>query len=167
MPNDALSEKESAFLERYYREEYKDLYYYALHLLRSESLAEVAVQNTFEIAARRIDVLMTHENPVGWLYVVMRYTVYAIWRDQAAAKERCVSLEEVTQQSIQMTEPDELDWDDPDFVLLRRFYVEGYCMKELAAEYHTTVAAMKMRICRIKKRLREDPKINNLGKIFG
>ena len=167
MANDALSEKESAFLDHYYREEYKGLYFYALHLLHSESLAEVAVQNTFEIAAGRIDVLMTHENPVGWLYIAMRYTVYAIWRDQAAAKERCVSLEEVTQQSVQMTEPDELDWDDPDLVLLRRFYVEGYSMKELAAEYHTTVAAMKMRICRIKKRLREDPKINNMEKIFG
>ena len=166
MPNGALSAEESEFLEFYYRKEYEGLFRYALHLLGNASLAEVAVQNTFVIAARRISTLMAHENPVGWLYVVMKYTICEMRRDQAAVKERCVPLEDVPEQFVPMEEPEALDRNDPDIELLQRFYVDGFSLKELAAEYETTVAALKMRICRLKKRLRNDPKIRELKDFF-
>ena len=157
-----LTTEESELIERYYRENYELLFKYAYHILKDPHSAEVAVQETFEVAARRIDKLTESENPIGWLFVVLKYKIMTIERKRDARMQHCVSLDDATARAKAMPEPEELAEDDEDIALLLRYYVEGYSLRELAAEQHITVPAIKMRIYRAKKRLRKNPKIKNL-----
>ena len=158
----SLTGEEAALIEQYFREYYELLFKYAYRLLHDRNSAEVAVQETFLVASRRIDKLEESEKPIGWLFNVLKYTIKSIERDRAMVQQYCVSLDDVTIPTVDEPVPDELNIADPDIVLLRRFYVEGYKLSELAEEMNTTVSALKMRIYRAKKRLRNDPKIKNL-----
>ena len=162
----ALSTKEADFLEQCYKTEYKRLYSYASAVLGSSSLAEVAVQETFVAAMQRIETLMQHENPVGWLFVALKHVIQSIRRDQAELEFHTIPEEEAPPLTTQMEEPAELDMTDPDLALLRRFYVDNYSLAELAKEQGTTVGALKMRISRLKKKLRQDPKILALKEFY-
>ena len=155
----ALSAEQADFLEQCYRSEYKRLFSYARCVLGSDSLAEVAVQETFVAASRRIETLMQHENKVGWLFTALKHIIQSIRRDQAELRLHTIPEEEAEPLATQMKEPEALDMRDPDLALLKRFYLDGYSLAELAREQETTVAALKMRISRLKKKLREDPKI--------
>ncbi|MBQ8136857.1 MAG: hypothetical protein IJ174_05420, partial [Clostridia bacterium] len=71
-----LSEDERRFLDGIYREYAKPLFYYSLSLLRAfpdaRSLAEECMQETFEIALRKIKTLRKHSFPEGWLFKTCR-----------------------------------------------------------------------------------------------
>ena len=66
-----LSECEQIFLDRVYQRHAQSLYRYSLSLLRSipdaPSLAEECVQETFEVALRKIRVFQQLESPEAWL----------------------------------------------------------------------------------------------------
>ncbi len=158
----SLSSEEAKIIEQYYKDNYVILLKYAYHILHDQSLAEVAVQETFVVASRRVDKLIESERPVGWLFNTLKYIIKDMERDRAAVLQRCVSLEAAVSRAEKTYEPEELDENDRDLALLRRFYVDGYRLSELAAELQTTVPALKMRIYRAKKRLREDPRIKDL-----
>ena len=161
-----LSQKDAELIAQYYRDHFDHLYKYALRLLRDTSCAEVAVQETFLIATRRIDKLRESERPVGWLYQTLKYVIKAMERDRAEVLLHCVSLDDVVVSGEELEVPEALDENLPDLKLLKRFYVDGYKLSELAKEYGTTVPALKMRISRAKKRLREDPNIKKLRDSF-
>ena len=157
-----LSQREAEQLAQYYRDNYDRLYRYALHILHDSNCAEVAVQETFLIASRRIDKLLKSEKPVGWLYNTLKYVIKSIERDRAEIMRYCISLEDTVASTNELQEPNELDESLPNLALLKRFYVEGYKLSELAEDLHTTVPAIKMQIYRAKKRLRDHPKIKKL-----
>ena len=158
----SLSSDEAELVAQFYKDHYDHLYSYAYHVLHDQSLAEVAVQETFVVASKRVDKLMESERPIGWLYNTLKYIIKSIERDRAAVLRRCVSLDDTIGPSEEMEDPEELDASDEDLGLLKRFYIDGYKLTELAEELNTTVPALKMRISRIKKRLRDNPKIRNL-----
>lgn len=82
----------SAFLERLYIDNYRLVYKLVTRALRQYGLstndASDIVQDVFVLAAKRIDVLRQHPNPVGWLiktsqYVCMNYSsTYARHNEQ-------------------------------------------------------------------------------------
>ena len=157
-----LSQENIETIERYYRDHYDHLYKYALWALHDPGSAEVAVQETFLIASRRIDKLLESERPIGWLYNTLKYVIMSIERDRAEILQYCVSIDDAVVSSETDYDPEELDESLPDLALLKRFYVEGYKLSELAEEMQMTVPALKMRICRAKKRLRDHPKVKKL-----
>lgn len=71
-----LSEDEKRFLDEIYRKYAKSLFYYSLSLLKAlpdaQSLAEECMQETFEIALRKIRTLRAHALLEGWLYKTCR-----------------------------------------------------------------------------------------------
>ena len=158
----SLTTEESDLVEQYYRAHYELLFKYALRILHDQSLAEVAVQETFLVASRRVDKLKESEKPIGWLFNVLKYTIKSMKRDRATVLEHCVSLEDAEISTENDLIPEELSEAVPDMDLLRRFYVEGYKLCELAKEESTTVAALKMRLYRARQRLRNDPWIKKL-----
>ena len=162
MEEKSLTTEESDLIEQYYKAHYKLLFNYAFRILHDRSLAEVAVQETFLVASSRAEKLKESEKPLGWLFNALKYTIKSMERDRAAVLEHCVSLEETEIAIDKELLPVELNTTDPDLELLRRFYVDGYMLSELAGEENTTVAALKMRIYRAKKRLRNDPQIKKL-----
>lgn len=161
-----LSPEEQEFVAQLYRVQYNKMLQYATTLLGDIGPAEVAVQETFVVAAQKIDDFQSSANPVGWLFNTLKYAVMQVRRDRQQAIKHCIPLEDAPELAVPQASINELDLsDNPDLRLLNRVYVEGYPLKELAAELEITVPALKMRINRAKKRQQRDPKIKNL-KIF-
>lgn len=156
----STTEKEELLLlESYYRDEAPDMIAFASRVLNNESMAEVAVQETFLIALRGMDKLKTSPNPVGWLYVTLKNVIRHMKRDQQKQLWRVISIDDVP--DIPAVDKDLDLWmlmescDSDDAKLLIEFYVKQRSLKELAEEYGITVGACKMRIKRAKKRARE------------
>lgn len=163
MEEPVLSPEEMAGLERYYRAEYASMLKFSICTLHDENLAQVAVQETFVIASRKYSELTGSQKPVGWLYNVLKNVIRQIIRERKAMLERYVELSPTNDPSVEMEQICCLDVNkNDDLRLLSRFYVEGYSLEEVAKELKISVPALKMRMCRAKKRLREDPEINDM-----
>ena len=163
-----LSPEESDALEQLYRSEFTRMLRIARYSLKNDNLAETAVQETFVTAARKIGTLLSSPNPTGWLYITLNYTIKQLQRERLVAIQRFVSLEDAPEQSQDDNEPDGIVLEsNEDLRLFKRYYLEGYSLKELAAELGISVPALKMRITRARKRLKSDKTIlemKNSGK---
>ena len=84
--------EEDAFLEELYREFFPKLWRYALTALRDPERAREVVQDTFHEAVRRIDVVMVHENPRGWLMETLKKKIKRAERDLNRYMMRFLSL---------------------------------------------------------------------------
>lgn len=158
-----LTPAQAAILEKYFYQEYKSMYYFALSVLRDESKAEVAVQDTFITASEKISDLVSSPNPVGWLYNVLKYKMLELRRSEQKENSRAVPLDDVQELSVNMDPPSALDVEkSEDLKLIRKFYVDGYSLKDLSKEMKVSMSAVKMRIKRAKNRLRDDPYIQSL-----
>jgi RNA polymerase sigma-70 factor (ECF subfamily) len=161
-----LSREEAEILEKYYRAEYTGMLHFALHLLGDENLAELAVQDTFVTAARKMRELTDSPKPVGWLYNTLKNTVLHIRRERQQMLALHVSLDDTAELTTEMKEADSgLDLTkNEDLRLLKRMYIDGYSLRDLAKEQNITVAAMKMRLKRAKERLKTDKDLVKLLK---
>lgn len=145
-------------MEKYYREEYKDMLLFAGRMLNSVELAEVAVQETFVIALEKLSSLKASTKPVGWLYNTLKNVIRHMRRDQQAQLLRMVSMDDVLELPASNKEADLLllasAEKDSDLRLLIEFYVEGRSIQVLAEENKISVGACKMRIKRARERSR-------------
>lgn len=163
MEESVLSPEEMEIIEQYYRAEYENMLRFATHILHDENLAQVAVQETFVVASRKFSSLTGSPRPVGWLYNVLKNVIRQISRERQAMLARFVELSLTTEPSAEMEPLSQLDISkNEDLKLLNRFHVEGYSLEEIAKELGISVPALKMRLSRAKKRLREDPEIKKL-----
>ena len=89
-----LSPEESEFVAQFYRMQYNKMIQYATALLGDIGLAEVAVQAPFVIAAQKIVDFQSSANPVGWLFITLKYAVMQVRRDRQQVIKHCISLED-------------------------------------------------------------------------
>ena len=86
----ALSD--SAFLEKLYKEKYKDVYKLAFYTLKKYPFASLdaadITQEVFICAAQHIDVLRRHPNPTGWLYKTTCYVCKNRVRNGSSSREQ-------------------------------------------------------------------------------
>ena len=87
--------KKDIFLSEFYRTNHNKLFLHAYAILKDRSSAEVAVQEAYLIAWRKVDTLMGHENPMGWMKQVVVHTSLHILRDQRRTKAIFIPLEEL------------------------------------------------------------------------
>ena len=73
----------SNFIEHLYLEHRDFLTRYARRFVEKPDATEEIIQITFCIALKRIDTLMDHENPVGWLMVVVKNLIKKHREEQA------------------------------------------------------------------------------------
>ena len=158
MSFEQCSEEAQAVIEAYFRAEYAGLLSFARKLNLNENLAEEAVQETFVIFLRNYERWKTRKLESGWMYGVLKNIAMHILRDENETKLQCISLEDVVYEPG-MEEPGyhfaQHPPDDPDLRLLKRFYVDGMHLKDLAAEYGVSVVACKMRLKRARERVRK------------
>lgn len=164
-----MTVEQEAFLEKRYRENFRKLLGYAMAVLENEFMALDVVQDTFCVAVIKIDVLMAHENPDGWLMETLRHKI----RDQIRAHHRYaarfVSL--AGHEKYIPGENKDFLWEEPpvtvssilekienvlipeDCYLLRRIVLDGCSHREVAEELNITVWASQKRLERIRKAL--------------
>lgn len=149
---------DTSLLEKYYREEYKDMLLFAGRMLNSVELAEVAVQETFVIALEKLSSLKASTKPLGWLYNTLKNVIRHMRRDQQAQLLRVISIDDILELPASDKESDLLlltsAEKDPALRLLIEFYVEGRSIKSLAEENSISVGACKMRLKRARERSR-------------
>lgn len=149
-------------IEQLYLEMYDILYYRAKEVLRSNVLAEEAVQETFRIACGKPEELLGSAKPQGWLVNVMKHLLSNMQRRQQRTQEvlRLVEVqfakhfEEVT---------DHLTLDllygklaDTDGFRLLLEMSEGKSIREMAAARGITESTCKKRIQRAKASLKKE-----------
>lgn len=79
----------SARIEQLYLEMYDMLIIYARCSFKEESLAEEAVQETFQIACQKPDKLCESLNPKGWLVNTLKFTIRNMKRSRENANRSC------------------------------------------------------------------------------
>lgn len=163
-----MTEEQTRCLESLFRTQYDRLVNIAMAALKSRDLSEEVVQDAFYEAARRIDALTTHPNPVGWITQTVKFKIKAQKRTQALCAKRFLSLSSDPIPSLHLicenehrfpAEPEGL-WSvvkmtltSEKFRLFRRIRLEGASHAEVAAELGISVGASQKRLERIGKKL--------------
>lgn len=156
------------FLEDLYREVFESLWRYAFSYLGDSEMAAEVVQDTFHEAVRKIDTLMNHENPRGWLKKVLknklmharrshnRYILRFLSLDTdiangeavLAAKTPAHTEEDILREVCEALPPEE--WE-----LLRMIVLEHRPYKVVAEELDVTVWTCQKRVQRIRDKLKQ------------
>ena len=152
----------------------EDLYYqlrplllsYAASALSSESQAEEAVQDTFQIACQRIDIVSSHPNPQGWVFTTLK-NVISNEMQQRLRDTRVITdtLGAHIDQLGHYADRINVDLiyenvaDTEEFRLIKAIALDGRSMLELSRELGISIPAVKKRAQRareyLQKRLKE------------
>ena len=159
--NSEYSEK----IEQLYLEMYDMLITYARCSFEEESLAEEAVQETFQIACQKPDKLCKSLNPKGWLVNTLKYTIRNMKRNREGARQ-LLSNYLIEQMECATFSEDKLSlqlmYDDvsctEDFKLIKEMAIDGRSHLEMANARGITVNACKKRVQRAKEILQKKMK---------
>lgn len=155
-----MQEQHLSEIEALYIDQYDKLFTYAVRILKNETLAEEAVQETFRIACQKADVLHKHENKEGWLLNTLKYVISNIEKIQFRANR---SLAEYTALLKMIQEKHtEIDLDimykdissSEEYTLIKEYILEQKSIRELAEKRGISIAACKKRIQRARQTLR-------------
>ena len=161
--------EQDTFIEKLYREFFTQLWIYAKAELEDPEQAQEVVQDTFHESVRHIDILMSHDNPKGWLMEVLKKKIMHARRSMNRYILHFISLDsdlEFTDPVLSAEDPapnnvhdtlkeirrvlSEEEWD-----LLRKITLENQPYKNVAKELGITVWTCQKRIERIRKKLKQ------------
>ena len=148
-------------IEVLYFEMYDMLMTYARCSFEEESLAEEAVQETFQIACQKPDKLCESLNPKGWLVNTLKYTICNMKRSREHARQILSGYLVKQQEDSTYSEDNlclQLMYEDlahtEEFKLLKEMVIDGKSHLEMAKARGITVNACKKRVQRAKEILR-------------
>lgn len=150
-------------IELLYIQMYKSLFAYAFSTFRNHSLAEEAVQDTFQIACLKAAVLAASPNPEGWLMNTLKYVMSNLRQRQANKDALFVSAGELDENIVSIpreisveTESSCIDTlGETNYRLLRRVALKESTIREAAQEFGISEEACSKRLQRSKKKLRK------------
>lgn len=156
-------------IEQLYYDYFGKLTLYASAALRNQTRAQDVVQDTFHEAIRRIDTLMGHPNPGGWLMVTLKNKIREDQRAQRRDMMRCLSLDTDLlmepggqdprlERQMNEGEPSALEkiqttLTPEEFLLLKRLTIDRASHLDVAKEFNISVYASQKRLERIRKKL--------------
>lgn len=155
-------------IENYYRETHGKLLAYANSVLKNESFAEEAVQDTFRIACEKVNDFLGSKNPKGWLLNTLKNVIRNIQKERAKLNMLVVSsmsLNEGVQTEKANPTNDGIEHQlidtfyhglipEEDFKLMKRVAIDKYTMLEAAEEFGLNVEQCKKRVQRAKVKLK-------------
>ena len=156
--NSEYSEK----IEQLYLELYDMLITYARCSFEEESLAEEAVQETFQIACQKPDKLCESLNPKGWLVNTLKFTIRNMKRGRESARQILSSYLISQNESVAFSEDKlslQLMYEDvshtEEFRLIKEMAIDGRSHLEMANARGISVNACKKRVQRAKETLQK------------
>ena len=164
-----MQPEQDKFLEELYRKYFTKLALYAAAVLTDKTKARDLVQDVFHEAILHINVLMSHENPGGWLMQTTKNKILENERARIRYIHRFLSLdpevfsEIASANEAEIREPDEIPavkkieraLSPEEFYLLKRLFIDNTSHMEVAEELGITVWASQKRLERIRKKLFE------------
>ena len=157
-----MNSEQTVFFNKYYLEKRRFLLEYADSSLHNYALSEEAVQQTFEIAWRKIDDFYGSPNPGGWLTKVLDFVIRNIQSRQWTERHILAPIDAYrpdlvaapdTPQSLRLTYGDLVD--TPEFRLIYEAEIEGRTLKEIARSLGISENACKKRTERARKYLQQ------------
>lgn len=160
-----MTAEQNQFLSERYHEKRKFLLEYAESSLHNYALSEEAVQQTFEIACRKIDDFYNSPNPDGWLTKTLSFVVRNI-ESRQRSERRVIAITDDYRPDLVATPEVPLPLritygalvDTPQFRLLYEAEVLGHTLAEIAKELGISEVACKKRAERarifLQKKLR-------------
>ena len=155
-----MNSEYSEQIEKLYLEMCEMMVCYARCSFKEESLAEEAVQNTFQIACQKPDQLCESVNPKGWLVNTLKFTI----RNMKRSREHTQMLLSLVEQDESVTYSEDrlplhLMYEDisdtDDFKLLVEMAIDGRSHLEMATARGISVDACKKRVQRAKEALKK------------
>ena len=155
----------SKIIEQLYLEMYDMLITYARCSFQEESLAEEAVQETFQIACQKPDKLCESVNPKGWLVNTLKFTILNMKRNREHARQILSGYLLSQQEDIAFSEDKlclQLMYEDiadmDEFQLIKEMAIDGKSHLEMANARGISVSACKKRVQRAKETLKKKMK---------
>ena len=176
-----LTEDELKFIADLYEKHSKALLKYATIILDKQN-GEEAVQNVFWILCRKdkkdangeykIEKIMKYDDPVGWLYKTLRFSIQKIIRKKQQYTQLMVYMPpqadtefgiEIGMEDFPDERPIDEDVDflysdlanDKEFKLIKEFSVDDKSLKTMADKYGVSIRAVEQRLYRARKKLQK------------
>ena len=153
-----LNASQIEFFESLYRKYYKVMYEAALQIIKSPEIAEDIVADTFLVLMARVESVMQHEQPVRWLFRVLKNNALNEWRAQN--HHATIPLDErlaltAAESTLPFSEllPKELSESERRILTLRLSDDLDY--SEIAEILHTTESACRMQYSRARRHCAE------------
>lgn len=158
-----MNSKYNQRIEMLYIAMHDNLYVFAKSTLKSESLAEEAVQETFYIACRKPEAVFHSPNPEGWLVNTLKYVMRKIQRERNQSRRILAEYlgkmvrDRVFEENRISLELDGYGMENrEDFLLIKEMVLDGKSLLELAEERGISLNACKKRAQRAREKLRKN-----------
>ena len=156
-----MTVEQNQFLTERYHEKRKFLLEFAESSLHNYALSEEAVQQTFEIACRKIDDFCSSPNPDGWLTKTLSLVIRNMEKRQRSERRVIAITDEYRPDLVAAPEvplPLRVTYgslvDTPQFRLVYEAEVLGRTYKEIAKDLGITESTCKKRAERARDYLR-------------
>ena len=156
-----MTAEQNQFLTERYHEKRKFLLEYAESSLHNYALSEEAVQQTFEIACRKIDDFCSSPNPDGWLTKTLSLVIRNMEKRQRSERRVIAITDEYRPDLVAAPEvplPLRVTYgslvDTPKFRLVYEAEVLGRTYKEIAKDLGISESTCKKRAERARDYLR-------------
>lgn len=152
------------FLKELMGATYEKLYSFVDRRQTDKWFVEDVVQETYLEAYKKTEILMGHQNQMGWLYVAAKKKmmkmggkrkdfclfdgdeiVYLEELEAGDAKYREIELEEAIKSAVS----------EEEYEMLCDYYLNGYSSGEVADKYGVDRRSIRMKVSRLKNKLRE------------
>ena len=165
------TKEELLYYEQFYRDTKPAVEHYLMLLLHNYSVIEDVSQEVYLEAYRKLDVLMQHPEPRGFLFRMARYKALHWIRENNRIEQEEFSCEDSVlgmkvsdedaykEAEIMMTVEELLTKEE--YSIFEAHYVQGYTEKEIATTKQRSHAAVRMSCSRMTRKLRE--KMTNNG----
>ncbi len=152
-------EEKREFLKQLYIDNAEWLVSLARRWVSDGELAKDVVQEVFVVAQKKIDELIMHPNPVGWLYIAAHHIAdherKKAYRGNIALEEygdRLPAPPEEQRQSLEELLPDEFSADEKKLLVLR--FEEQCSYAEISERCGMSQANCRQKMSRLKKKFR-------------
>lgn len=146
------------FFEHLYRTYYKIMYESVLRIVKSSEIAEDIVADTFLVLMARIESVMQHEQPVRWLFRVLKNNALNEWRAQSHHAtipiDECLALT-ATESATPFHELLPQGLSDSEQRILTLRLSDDLDYSEIAEILHTTESACRMQYSRARRHCAE------------
>ncbi len=153
-------------IERLYLQLYPLLFEYARSSLSSDSLAEEAVQETFQIACQKPEALIHSPNPEGWVMNTLKNVIRNTTRNQNISRRILLdyfasNINDITvtndRVGLEILYEDVADLEE--FKMVKAMTLEGKSYLEMSTELGISMAACRKRMQRARETLRKKIKL--------
>lgn len=160
-----MKTKEELYFEQFYRDTKPAVEHYLMMLLHNYSVIEDVSQEVYLEAYRKLDVLMQHPEPRGFLFRMARYKALHWLREKKRSAQEEFLCEDAVlvmkvsdadaygEVEILMTVEEALTKEE--FSIFVAHYIQGYTEKEIASSRNKSHASVRMSCSRMAHKLRK------------